>query len=88
MFACENVEVSAHLSWTARCHLSEYSVRLFHSALKTIMMRSLKYGHEPVICLSVNMGSHALKMPGLAGDASQLTLCAAAMFNSCPCVFD
>ncbi len=52
------------------------------------MMRSLKYGHEPMICPSVNMGSHALKMLGLAGDASQLTLCAAVMFNSWLCVFD
>lgn len=49
---------------------------------------SLKRGHELVMCFSVNMGSHALEMPGLAGDASQLTPCAAVMFNSYPCVFD
>lgn len=51
-------------------------------------MLHLKYGDGPVICLSVNMGSHALKVHGLAGDTSQLTLCAAVMFNSCLCVFD
>lgn len=48
----------------------------------------LKHGDAPAIRLSVNMCSHALKMHDLTGGASQLTLCAAAMFNSCPCVFD
>lgn len=66
---------------SARC-----GVKSFHCVLKTIMMRSLKYGQQPVICLSVNTGSRALKTHGLAADASWLTLCAAAMFNSCLCV--
>lgn len=48
----------------------------------------LKHGHEPAIRLSVNMCSHARKMHDLTGGGSQLTLCVAAMFNSCPCVFD
>lgn len=63
---------------------AQCSVKSFHSVLKTIMMPPLKYGHGPVICLSANMGSHALKVHALAGGASQLTV----MFNSWPCVFD
>lgn len=66
---------------------AQYSVQSFHSVLCNYDVL-LKYGHEPVICLSVNVGSHALKMHGLAGDASQLTPHAAVMFNSCLCVFD
>lgn len=52
-------------------------------------MLPLKYGDGPVICLSVNMGSHALKVHGLADDTSQLTLeqlqC---LIHACVCLTD
>lgn len=66
-----------HGKVSAKC-----SVRSFHRVLKTIMMHTWKYGHEPVICLSVNTGSHTLEIH------SASTLCAVVMFNSCLCVFD